>query len=189
MKRLMAVAVLALIAPIMALAQNTDQQKADQQSADHPPRGLGYVFVGEGTHSMGLTTGFGGEAYVFKGLGLGAEIGAADMSSFVTGVGSADLSYHFFPKKVHGRVSPFITGGYTAFFGHNTHTGTGLFGHKPLMTEGFNIGGGVDLFASKHVGMRFDVRYYGHGGRILNYIYPDLDQFSFVAFRIGVTFR
>jgi len=143
---------------------------------------------------MGLTTGFGGEGYIYKGLGLGAEIGGVGVADVNdpnkgTGVGSADVSYHLFPKKIRGHAAPFVTGGFTTFFGHNTHTGTGFFGHKPLMTEGFNIGGGVDVFASKHVGVRFDVRYHGHGGRILNYIFPDLDQFSFVAFRIGATFR
>lgn len=51
------------------------------------------------------------------------------------------------------------------------------------------LGGGVDLLARKHFGLRFDVRYYDHGGRILRYIYPKIEQFSFVAFRIGLTFR
>jgi opacity protein-like surface antigen len=167
---------------------------ASAQKADHPPRWQGYGFVGAGTHGMTPTAGFGGEVYVTKGLGIGAEVGAAALTTQrvtakTTGVGSADLSYHFFPKKIRGNGAPFVAGGYTVFFGHNTHTGTGLWGHKPLMTQGFNVGGGVDLFASKHVGVRFDVRYHGHGGNILNYTYPNLDQFSFVAFRIGVTFR
>jgi len=142
---------------------------------------------------MTPAAGFGGEVYVFKGLGIGAEVGVAGLDirgnrNKMTGVGSADLSYHFFPKKIRGNAAPFVAGGYTVFFGHNTHTGTGLWGHKPLMTQGFNVGGGIDVFASKHVGVRFDVRYHGHGGRILNYIYPDLDQFSFVAVRVALTF-
>ncbi len=148
------------------------------------PHGLGYIFAGDGTHSMGLNTGFGGERYVFRGLALGAEIGAAGVladPNIRMGVGSADGSYHFFFKKLLGNAAPFVTGGYSNFFGHNTHVGTGFFGHKPLMTEGYNVGGGVDLFAMKHLGVRFEVRYYGHGGRILNYTFPNVDQFSFVA--------
>jgi hypothetical protein len=163
------------------------------QETDHSPRGLGYVFAGGGTHGMGLTTGFGGEGYIYRGLGLGAELGAAggfsDSLNKLIGLGSADASYHFFPKQMRRNVAPFVTGGYSNFFGHNTHVGTGFWGHKPLMTQGFNLGGGVDVFAMKHLGVRFEVRYFGHGGRILNYTFPNVDQFSFVAFRIGVTFR
>ncbi len=159
------------------------------QDTYHPPRGLGYGFVGTGTHSMNFTTGLGGEAYVAKGLGMGVELGAAgagvspsEDSSKMIGVGSADLSYHFFTERNRGRAAPFVTGGYTTFFGHNAGNGK-----RP--THGFNVGGGVDLFTTKHLGVRFDIRYFGHGGRILRYAYPDLDQFSFVAFRIGMTFR
>jgi len=162
------------------------------QKADHPPLWQGYGFVGAGTRGMTPTAGFGVEVYLFKGLGVGAEVGGTGLTgdpNKMTGVGSADLSYHFFPKKIRGDAAPFVGGGYTVFFGHNTHTGTGWGGHKPLMTQGFNVGGGVDFFASKHVGVRLDARYHGHGGRILNYVLPNVDQFSFVAFRIGVTFR
>lgn len=162
------------------------------QEASHPPHGQGYGIVGAGSHQMGLNAGFGAEGYIYKGLGMGLEAGGVGLTgddNKMTGVASADTSYHFFPKKIRGNAAPFVSGGYTAFFGHNTHTGTGFGGHKPLMTQGFNIGAGVDVFASKHTGVRFDVRYYGHGGRILNYIFPDVDQFSFVAFRIGLTFR
>ena len=56
-------------------------------------------------------------------------------------------------------------------------------------TNGFNLGGGADLLSTKHPGLRFDVRYYGHGGRILKNAYPDVAEFSFVAFRVGLTFR
>lgn len=182
MKKLISTTALLFLIPTLASAQNTD----------HQPRGLGYVFLGAGTHEMSPTAGFGGEGYVYKGLGMGVEVGAAGLSgnpNKATGLGSADVSYHFFPKKIRGNAAPFVAGGYTVFFGHNTHTGTGLLGHKPLMTQGFNVWGGVDVFVSKHIGGRFDVRYYGHGGRILNYIFPNLDQLSFVAFRISMTFR
>lgn len=184
MNKLIRIAAFVILAPAWVPAQD----------ADPPPRGQGYGFVGAGTRGMTPTVGFGGELYVAKGFGVGAEIGGTaltfpDYGNRTTGVGSADLSYHLFPKKILGNAAPFVAGGYTVFFGHNTHTGTGLWGHKPLATSGFNVGGGVDVFATKHVGLRFDVRYYGHGGRILNYIFPNLDQLSFVAFRIGVTFR
>ena len=101
------------------------------------------------------------------------------------GLGSLDASYHFFPKKVRGNAAPYVSGGYTLFFGHNTI----INGGKDLTTNGFNVGGGVDYYATKHVGVRLDVRYYGHGGRILHYTFPDVDQFTFVAARVALTFR
>jgi len=179
MKKLIVVIAWLFLIPMLALAQN----------ADHPPRWQGYGFVGAGTHEMSPTAGFGGEVYVFKGLGIGAEVGVGGLDihgdqNMMIGVGSADLSYHFFPKKIRGNAAPFVAGGYTLFFGHNAADG-----EKDVTPDGFNIGGGVDVFATKHVGVRFDVRYHGHGGRILKYTFPDVAQFSFVAFRIGVTFR
>ena len=180
MRALCAVALL-LVLPALVLGQDTD----------HRPRGLGYAFIGGGTHSMGLTTGLGGEYVDKSGLGLGAEVAVAGLTttnkeggSNMMGVGSADVSYHFLPKNIRSHASPFVAGGYTLFFGHNAS----LVG-KDVTTNGFNVGGGVDFFGAKHLGVRFDVRYHGHGGRILKFTYLNLDEFSFVAFRIGLTFR
>jgi opacity protein-like surface antigen len=179
MKKLIATVALLLMVAASVSAQNTD----------HQPQGLGYVFLGAGTHQMGLTAGFGGEGYVYKGLGMGVEVGTAGLGASANGepnwigVGSADLSYHFFPKKIRGHAAPFVAGGYTLFFGQDTDTGTGSIAH------GFNVGGGVDIFVTKHAGARFDVRYNAHGDHILWPSFPNLAQFSFVAFRIGLTFR
>jgi hypothetical protein len=160
------------------------------QNADHPPRGQGYVFIGGGSHKMSPTVGFGGEGYFGKGVGLGAELGAAGFSAApdsnaLLGLGSFDASYHYFPRKVAGNAAPYVSGGYTIFFGHNAVINSG----KKVYTNGFNVGGGVDYFATRHVGVRFDARYYGHGGLILHYTYPDINQFSFAAFRVALTFR
>ena len=185
MRRIIAKAALLLMLPALATAQNTD----------HRSRGLAYVFVGAGTHQMGLTAGFGGEGYVYRGLGMGLEVGTAGVGTAANGnpnwigLGSADASYHFFPKKLPGRAAPFVAGGYTNFFGQDVflqYPGPRSPGN---FVHGFNVGGGVDLFASKHAGVRFDVRYNAHGGRILWASFPSLAQFSFVAFRIGLTFR
>jgi len=183
-KRLIVIIACFILIPVLASAQD----------AERPPRWQAYGLIGAGTRLTTPTGGFGGELYFAKGVGVGVELGGTaltfpDYGNRTTGVGSADVSYHFFPKKIQGNAAPFVEGGYTLFFGHNPDKGIGLFGHKTLLTQGFNIGGGVDGFATKHVGVRVDVRYHGHGGRILKYTFPDLDQFSFVAFRIGVTFR
>lgn len=183
MKQVIAIIALLLMGPAWLSAQETD----------HQPHGQGYLFVGEGTHQMGLTAGFGGEGYFYKGLGAGGELEATGMggtihnNSDLIGVGSADLSYHFFPKKIHLYPSPFVAGGYSILFGHD-----GWIQPPPAptrhYTSGFNVGVGLDYFATKHVGMRFDVRYYGHGG-ILWAAFPNLAQLSFTVFRIGFTFR
>src|SRR2546426_8621032 len=92
---------------------------ASAQNADYQPRGVGYVFAGGGTHSMGLTAGFGGGAYIAQGLGLGAEVAAGGLTttdnygqSKMTGLGGAVVFYHFFSKKIHGNASPFLAGGF-----------------------------------------------------------------------------
>jgi hypothetical protein len=183
-KKIVVITALLLMVPALSPAQDTD--------TDRPPRGLGYVFVGGATHSMGLTTGVGGEVYSSTGLGAGLELGAAGLTTkgdsyykaYYMGVGSADASYHYFSKKTESRVSPFAAGGYTILFGHNAS----LVG-KDVTTNGYNVGGGVDVLATKHAGVRFDVRYYGHGGHILKNRYPDVAEFSFVAFRVAFTFR
>ncbi len=182
MKKLMPMLTMLLMVPAWLSAQD----------AEHSPGGLGYVFVGGATHGTGLNTGFGGEGYIARNLALGVEAGAIGLTgptyfggaSNATGVASPDVSYHYFPQEIINRVSPFVTGGYTLLFGHNAT----LMG-KDVTTNGFNVGGGVDIFASRHWGVRFDVRYHGHGGRIFKNAYPDLAEFSFVAFRIGATFR
>jgi opacity protein-like surface antigen len=182
MKKLVVAASLLALIPAWAVAQ----------SAVHPPGGQGYVFVGGGNHQMTPTVGFGGEAYARNGLGGGIEIGVADLTIPITGdsnttlgLGSADLSYHFFPKKPENKAAPFVSGGYTLFFGHNAI----IHGPSDFTTSGFNLGGGVDVFAARRLGARLEVRYFGHGGRILHYTFPDVDQFNFVAFRIALTFR
>jgi hypothetical protein len=181
MNKLPATAVLLLMVPALTWAQNADPQ----------PRGLGWAFVGAGSRSMGLTTGFGGEGYVYKGLGIGgadiavAGIGESNNGNRTNEIGlaSRDASYHIFSQKAGGRVAPFGEGGYTAFFGQDTDTPGGN------VTSGYNARGGVDIFAARHYGARFDVRYYGHGGRILFASFPNLAQFNFAAYRVGFTFR
>jgi hypothetical protein len=179
MKELIATLALLLVAPAAVSAQNPDQKSL----------GLGYVFIGAGTRQMGPNTGFGGEYIGKSGVGVGAELATAGWNTSTNGnlnwigLGSANFSYHFFLKNMRNHAVPFVSGGYTIFFGQDTDTPGGN------KTDGFNLGGGVDLFASKHIGERFDVRYNAHGGRILWASFPNLSQFSFVAFRIGVTFR
>jgi len=177
MKPLLAKIIWLLLIPHLAWAEDVDRR----------PRGQGYALVGLDPQEADFVAGFGGEVYASNGLGVGAEMGGAGLLSgvYATGVGSADVSYHFFPKKILGNAAPFVSGGYTGFFGH--HKGSGALMRN--IVNGYNVGGGVDFFTIKHFGVRLDVRYYGREGRIVRNLEPHLFLSSFVAFRIGVTFR
>ena len=186
MKAIIATVILLLAAAAIASAQETPEH-----GTGYPPRGMGYGFVGAGTEGMGLNAGIGGEVRVVNGFGVGTEFGgiglAAKDNNKTTGLWSLDPIYHYFPRNPREKVAPFFAGGLSEFFGHNTHTEFG--GGGAYHTFGFNVGGGLDVFATQHTGVRLDLRYYGHGGRILNWVYPNVQQFSFVAFRVAVTFR
>ena len=167
---------------------------ASAQESKYPTWGIAYAYFGRSNRNMGQTTGFGAEGSVFRNLGLDLDLGAAGLGESsngnrnTIGVGSADASYHFFRKSVQERVVPFVTGGYTMFFGQDVFLRPGIR-YNANLQHGYNLGAGVDLFATKHVGARFEVRYYGHGGRILWASYPNLPQLSFTAVRFAFTFR
>jgi hypothetical protein len=169
-----------LLIPPSLLAQNNNQ----------PARHLAYVFEGFGSRGMGFYTGFGGEGYLRNEIGLGADVGVVGLGTFAhgnpnkIGVGSADMSYRLFSNRAIAILGPFVSGGYTMFFGQDTGTPEG-----GNLTHGFNIGGGSSIWETKHYGGRFEIRYYGHGGRILWASYPTVAQFNFIAFRFAMTFR
>ena len=136
-----------------------------QRKSPPPPRGLVYIFAGGGTAGMDLNAGFGAEVRVANGLGAAAEVGGiawGQEDNKETGLASLNLTYHYFQKKPLTKVAPFISGGLSDFFGHNTRTRIGSVG--PYHTIGFNAGGGIDVFATRHVGVRFDVRYSATAG-------------------------
>jgi len=140
---------------------------ASAQTPDRS-RGQGYVFFapGVGNYEVGkpnIHVGIGGEGFIYKGLGLGAEIGGVGRDR-VIGLGSANLSYHFFPGTTDNRLEPFVTVGYSIFFRAGT-------------SQGYNAGGGINVWLNKNLAMRFEIRnQHSH-------------RFETVSFRIGVTFR
>jgi len=192
MKKLLAATVLLLLATAWARAQN----------ADRPSRGQGYAFIGPIVSNTqyvfnpayagvvfqpgepppadlffrkrgGANAGFGGEVFVYRRLGVGAEFAWAGpnwtFGSEGLGVGSLDASYHFFR---HGRLEPFVIGGYSLYFGDRTAT-----------QSGFNAGGGVNLWMAKHLALRLDLRDQGN----INYFHSPFT--NFIAFRFGLAFR
>jgi hypothetical protein len=197
MKTIITLAAVLILAPAWAMAQAAEDQYGAQ----------GYFFIGpivsntryvlnpaySGTvfplgeqppadynlHEYGgVNAGFGGEALVYKGLGVGAEASYAGADwSFgggeAVGIGSVDASYHFFGKRNRRRLEPFVTGGYSLYFGDRTR-----FEH------GYNMGGGVNFWVLKHAALRFEVRDQGHVN------YGGSSAFTnFAAFRFGMTFR
>lgn len=162
----MAVAWLALV-PGAALAQ------PPATPSDRISTGIGYVFGGVGSVE-GLSTfhvGGGGEALVKDAFGIGAEIGylmPTDAASDGIGMLSLNAAYHFLPGRPVRRVRPFVSGGYTLGF---------RGGHANL----FNVGGGVDVWLKRRVGLRLEVR---------DHVYtPGNHSAHFWGARFGITFR
>ena len=136
------------------------------------PRGWGYGFgaIGSSSGSFGHTTfhvGGGGERLLYKGLGLGGEIGylaATENSGDGFGLASANVSYHF--GKAGQKLTPFITGGASIAF-------------RSGAAGGGNFGGGVQYWMKDRVALRFEFR-----DHILS-----SDSPHFYGFRVGLAFR
>ena len=147
MKRLIATVALLLMVSASALAQN----------ADNLSHGQGYVFIGPAVGpsilwketAVGVNAGFGGEVFVYRGLGVGTECGYASPKISFNGdeaVGSTSFnaSYHSydFRKKDRRGVEPFVTGGYSLYWGDRRAT-----------QNGFNLGGGANIWLAKHLSL------------------------------------
>jgi hypothetical protein len=171
MKTLIAKTALLFMLPALALAQD----------ADHPYRGQGYFFFGMGTgtpsyylHPLIAHVGGGGEGFLYKGLGIGAEAGYASWGQGLYSsawIASGDLSYHFGRHARPGRVDPFVLGGPT--FVGPTHVGRGSLAG--------NFGGGANFWLAKHAALRVEFRDVV-GARYWPYTH-------YVSFRVGITFR
>jgi hypothetical protein len=183
MKGLITIATFLFLVPALTLAQDTD----------HPYRGQGYGFFGLGT-GTGKTSlapgtgtcscrpvfegvGFGGEGFLYKGLGVGAE---AAYVSWGTGdfhkawVGSADFSYHFGRHAKPRGGDPFVLGGLSVVGPAHVGNGRG--------TPAGNFGGGANLWITHHAALRFEFRDVVGANSLWLYHH-------YVSFRLGMTFR
>jgi hypothetical protein len=136
--------------------------------------GQGYVFFAPGAtvqrgSSLGLAQfGGGGEALVYKGVGIGGELTyVTPWSDYGAGVllGSLDGSYHFARNR---KISPFLTGGYSLAFRQ---------GYVNLV----NFGGGVNCWVTRKVGVRLEFR--DHINR------NDWITSHYLSARMGISFR
>jgi len=113
--------------------------------------------------------GGGGEKILWKGIGLGAELGAwgpTQNFSYALGVFSPNVSYHFIHDRTR-KFDPYVTGGYTLFF-------------RGATENLFNFGVGANYWFSHAVGMKFEFR---------DQVYPQNGGAHFLGARVGVTFR
>jgi hypothetical protein len=139
----------------------------------HVHHGQGYLFIAPGVYIGNaesistLHAGGGGEVLVYRGLGLGAEVGgiaALTESGGGLWLFSANGSYSFARQS---RVSPFLTGGYSSVGGR---------GQRNLV----NFGGGVNYWFQEGKGIRLELR---------DHIYADGTGRHLLGFRIGFAFR
>jgi hypothetical protein len=123
------------------------------------PRGMGYVFAAPGSvtnrgaQTATLQLGVGGEGRIYKGLAAGAEIGGLmpiGQSSWAStdglGIFSVNGYYHFANATRSGKLIPFVTAGVTTA------------GNLGWAERWFNVGGGVDYWFKKRVGLRVEFR-------------------------------
>ncbi|HSB10889.1 MAG TPA: hypothetical protein VLM38_15490 [Blastocatellia bacterium] len=145
------------------------------QTSSSSPRGWGYFVggvgatAGNGSSTATFQVAGGGEGLLYKGLGLGAEVGyLAPFEGPGEGFGilSVNPSYHFRNASSSGRVVPFVTGGFSLGFRSGT-------------AGGGNFGGGVQYWMKDHVGLRVEFR---------DHIFSS-DTPHFFQFRVGLSFR
>ena len=161
MSKLIFVILLAVLLPFAAAAQTKER------------RGQGYVFVAPTSTTeggFGLHIGVGGEGLVYKGLGVGGEIGylgSADGLSDGIGVLSTNISYHFTKATKSRKFAPFVTSGYSMVF-------------RRSAINSINIGGGANWWFKERIGLRLELR---------DHIPLRSESVHFFGVRIGFAFR
>jgi hypothetical protein len=161
MSKLIFVILLAVLLPFAAAAQSKER------------RGQGYVFVAPTSTTegdFGLHIGGGGEGLVYKGLGVGGEIGylgLADGLSDGICILSTNISYHFTKATKSRKFAPFVTSGHSILF-----RGSAL--------NAVNIGGGANWWFKDRIGLRLELR---------DQLPLQLASVHFFGVRIGLAFR
>jgi hypothetical protein len=161
MRKSFFVILLFVLLPLAAAAQSKDR------------RGQGYFFVAPTATTagdFGLHIGGGGEGLVYKGLGVGGEIGYLGVSQELSrgiGVLSPNVSYNFTKASKSGKFAPFVTSGYTLLFGSDA-------------LHAANVGGGVNWWFKDHLGLRLEFR---------DHVALQFGSAHIFGVRIGLAFR
>jgi len=162
MSKLILVILLVVLLPLAVAAQSKER------------RGQGYFFVAPTTTSEGgafLHMGGGGEGLVYKGLGVGGEVGyvgAVQELSSGGGILSPHVSYNFRSASKSRKFVPFVIGGYSLLF---TSDGAG---------NALHFGGGMNWWFKDRVGLRLEFR---------DHFPPAAARFHVFGVRIGLAFR
>jgi hypothetical protein len=138
--------------------------------------GQGYTFVAPGAiagHDDTVATmhyGVGGERFITKGFGVGAEIGYfTQLREHSSGFGilSGDATYRFRNSGGDAKVVPFVSAGYSLFFRDGT-------------ANGYNFGGGVHYWFNEKLGLRVEFR---------DHLVARDAATHFLGVRVGLAFR
>ncbi|MGJ5815191.1 hypothetical protein [Paludibaculum fermentans] len=121
--------------------------------------GHGYFYYGVDAPSNGnlaqmMSTGIGGEAFVWKGLAAGVELGYLfPRTEPGIGVGLFGLSgaWHFVNRDNPRKFIPFVTAGYT-------------LGFRQGVANLYHFGGGATYWFSRRAGLRTELRLYEYAG-------------------------
>lgn len=117
-----------------------------------------------------MSAGGGGEAFLWKGLTVGGEVGYLfPRASTSEGIGllSLDGGWQFVNRDHPGKVVPFVTGGYTLAF-------------RSGVASLLNVGGGVAWWFTRRLALRTEVR---------TYVYTSNGGAFDTSIRFGIQFR
>lgn len=139
------------------------------QEFNFQENGYGFFAAGSSSGSAIMQFGAGYEMEIYKGLGLGGEIGyLTPFSDFGDGFGVFSPNGVLQFQTANERLTPYVTGGYSLGF---------RSGH----IDGFNFGGGTHYWLGDKTSLRFEFR-----DQVFD-VGPTLRHFY--GFRIGLAFR
>jgi len=168
MKRLALLLCVAFLAPALVRGQESLSKSFGHGYAFFAP-GAATTFSCRSCTFGTLHVGGGGEAILYKGLGIGAELGyLVPMEEMSQGFGLVSLNgVYVFRRGGKARVEPFLTGGGTVVISG------GAYG-------GINFGGGVHYWMRKRVGLRIEFR---------DHVPTESFNSHLFEGRIGISFR
>jgi len=141
---------------------------ASAQQRNRETQSLGYVFFAPGwlsfygQNEMMLHFGAGGEGMIYRGFGIGAEVGyLVPITTAGGGLGMVSVNghYKFRDTGLSRRVIPFISGGYSLGFTGDHSRGGGSFGAG--MDFWFkNVPQTLRIYGIRKAGLRTEFRGY-----------------------------